>query len=95
MSKIHYRNGFNDNFDLYYEAPKKWKQWCSGEIKYSRFTFKYLALFNSTALDRSQVKAIFGKDKSGQIIHHTDIIKNDLDIKQFNKGTIVIKGKRY
>ena len=95
ISKIHYKYGFNDNYNLYYEAPKKWKQWRSGEIKYSRFTFKYLALFNSTALDRNQVKAIFGKDESGKIISYVDAIKSDLDIIQFNKGTIVIKGKRY
>ena len=46
-------------------------------------------------MSRDQVKAIFGKDENGKPISYVEILKNDPDIKQFNKGTIVIKNKRH
>ena len=58
-------------------------------------TFKNLALFNKTGLSRNQVKAIFGKDEYGKPISYVELLRSDISIKQFNKGTIVIKKKRH
>ena len=69
--------------------------WREGRVKYSRLTFQYIALFNSTALSRNQIKAIFGKDENGIPIKYVNIIAQDNSIKQFNKGTIVVKGIRH
>lgn len=95
VSKINYRLGFNGNYMLYYQAPIQWELWKAGKVKYSRPLFKYLALFNKTSLSRNQVKAIFGKDENRKVISYVDLIENDPSIKQFNKGTIVIKNKRH
>lgn len=95
VSKIHYKQGFNGNYNLYYQAPKMWELWKAGRLKYSTLIFKYLALFNKTGLSRNQIKAIFGKDENGKFISYVNLLKADPTIKQYNKGTIVIKKKRH
>ena len=95
VSKIHYHRGFNGNYMNYYQAPLQWQLWKNGKLKYSKMTFKNLALFNKTGLSRNQVKAIFGKDEYGKPISYVELLRSDISIKQFNKGTIVIKKKRH
>ena len=95
VSKINYKYGFNKNFIAYYKAPTIWQMWKEGKVKYSKPIFKYLALFNATALTRNQVKAIFGKDENNIPLCYVKLIEQDNTITSFNKGTIVIKGIRH
>lgn len=94
VSKINY--SFSKNYDLYYSAPKIWAKWRCHQHDYNKINpYELVIKFNNTALDKLQVRAIFGKDENGKWLKHSELVKNDNDIKTYNKGTIVIKDRRF
>lgn len=86
---------FKYNYDLYYKAPKIWKQWKLRKLKYSAEIYKYIVAFNQIAFSFKQRQHIFGRDKNGKYVQYAKLIDQDNDIKVFNKGTIFMSNRRF
>jgi len=89
------KHDFKGNYKLYYEAPCLWAKWRNHSAKYDKAFYKFIILFNQTALSASQVQSIFGKTPDKKWIAYSNIIAQDSSIKVFNKGTICMAGRRF
>ena len=89
------RHWFNGNCELYYKAPKLWDKWRKREIAYDKVIYKLIILFNRTALSAAQVQCIFGKDENKKWLHYSKLIAQDKLIDFKNKGTVIMKKRRY
>lgn len=94
VTKIKYH--FKSNYDAYYVAPSVWAKWRQGKIDYNKVNpYSLIVKFNQTSLSTRQVQHIFGKDEDGKYMSYRELIDSDADITQFNKGTLVVKQRRF
>lgn len=94
VTKITY--SFDKKYDLYYAAPKIWAKWRNHQHDYNKVNpYELVIKFNNTALDKVQVRQIFGRDENGKGLKYSNLIKSDEEIKIYNKGTLVIKDRRF
>lgn len=88
------RHHFKGDYKLYYKAPSIWAAWRDHNCKYNRLIYKCIISFNQTALSKHQCMHIFGK-QDGAYINYAKLIEADNEIRTFNKGTIVVDGRRF